>query len=308
MTRADGAGGRAAVVFDVQRFCVHDGPGIRTVVFFKGCGLSCRWCHNPEAAEPRPQLMVHPTRCLPGCDDCLSRCPESALTLDEHGIVKVDWTRCTDCGDCVVACPAKALSMLGRSTSEAELYASIVADQAFFSSSGGGVTFSGGEPLLQAAMLRSLLPKLRAQGVHIAVETSGQWALSTVEDVLPMIDLVLFDLKLADPAAHRKWTGHDNARILANLRAVLQAGVPVELRMPLVPGVNTSPGAIAELAALVRALGQDELTLLPYNGWWEAKLRQLRTDKSPLGLVSPEGLEASVTRLFSLHGVAARVA
>lgn len=299
-----------AVVFDVQRFCVHDGPGIRTVVFFKGCGLACAWCHNPEAAEPRPQLLVHPARCLTGCSACVPVCGPAALRVveDADPRIRVDFSRCTDCGDCGPACPTGALELLGREREAAELTAELLVDRPFFESSGGGVTLSGGEPLLHPALLAELLPRLRTAGVHVAVETSGQWAWSSVSRLLPQVDLVLFDLKLADPAAHARWTGHDNRRILDNLHRIAAFGVPLELRTPVVPGVNTTPEAVAGLAALVRELGHRHLRLLPYNPLWEAKLRQVRTSKRPLGFVPLEPADrAALVSAYAAEGVDAQL-
>lgn len=299
-----------AVVFDVQRFCVHDGPGIRTVVFFKGCGLACAWCHNPEAADPHPQLLVHPARCMAGCSACVPVCGPGALRIADGGTarIQVDFSVCTDCGDCGPTCPTGALELLGREREAAELTEALLADRPFFESSGGGVTLSGGEPLLHPALLAELLPRLRTAGVHVAVETSGQWAWSAVARLIPQLDLVLFDLKLADPEAHARWTGHDNRRILENLHRLVATGVEIELRAPIVPGVNTTPAAVSGLASLVRELGHSRLWLLPYNPLWEAKLRQVRTTKRPLGLVPLEpAARAELVAAYAAAGVEARV-
>lgn len=281
MSRSD-----RVVVFDVQRFSVHDGPGIRTVVFLKGCGLDCVWCHNPEAVRLMPEVAYWRDRCISGCTECVAVCPEVAIFDRIDG--RVAWSRCTHCGICVQACPTDALVTIGRELGHDELLTEVVKDREFFRSSGGGVTFSGGEPALQSAFLEMFLPQVRAEGLHLAIETAGAAPWELLEPLLPSLDLVLYDLKVMDPEQHKRFTAGDNVRIHETLRRLLACNVPVEVRMPVVPGFNTDDSNIRATAAFLASLGVDRLSLLPYNHLWEAKLRALDTMRLPLGIRSPE--------------------
>lgn len=275
-----------AVVFDVQRFSVHDGPGIRTVVFFKGCALDCAWCHNPEAVRPGPELTYWRDRCLSGCRECVAVCPETAIF--DRIDARIAWSRCTHCGICATTCPADALVMVGREVGQRELLDEVVKDREFFATSGGGVTFSGGEPVLHSAFLEAFLPQARAEGLHLAIETCGAAPWELFEPLLPSLDLVLYDLKVMDTALHERLTGKGNVQIHEILRRLLARGIPVEVRMPVVPGHNTDDGNIRATAEFLAGLGIDRLSLLPYNHLWEAKLRALDTTRRPLGIRAPE--------------------
>jgi pyruvate formate lyase activating enzyme len=292
------------LVFDVQRFSIHDGPGIRTVVFLKGCSLACRWCQNPEGISPRVELGVWPERCVSGCRACVPTCPSGALVV--NGSVKLDVSRCDACGSCLSACPAGALRSVGRPVSAAALLAELEKDAAFYRASGGGVTLSGGEPVLQAAFLRKLLPLVRERGWHVALETAGHYRWSKLEPLLPHLDLVLYDLKLADPGRHREWTGQGNHRVIDNLRRLLETTVEVVVRMPVVPDVNTSAADVGGMAALLDDLGVPELVLLEYNPLWEAKLPHLSEPRRPLGLERPDdALYVELVDTFAQRGVRA---
>ncbi|NVB39740.1 glycyl-radical enzyme activating protein [Pseudenhygromyxa sp. WMMC2535] len=275
-----------AVVFDVQRFCVHDGPGIRTVVFFKGCHLSCVWCQNPEGKRHAPELAYHADRCLPGCRACLDACPEGAL-LDQIQ-ARVNWQACTHCGRCVEPCPSAALDMVGLTRSGEDLLAEVLADAPFHASSGGGLTLSGGEPVLHGRFLAEFLPTAKAAGLHVTLETSGHYPFTLLEPLLDHLDLILFDVKAGGEARHLELVGQPTQTIDANLAEVLaraRAGGPaVEVRMPIVPGLNDGDDALAGLLDRLRPLGVEAITLLPYNHLWEAKLGYLESERAPLGL------------------------
>jgi len=295
-----------AVVFDVQRFSIHDGPGIRTVVFFKGCSLSCVWCQNPEAMRAAPEIAYSEARCLEGCAECLDACPEDAILSQRPS--RVDFARCTACGRCAQVCPTGALRCVGRSLTAPELLEELLRDRTFFETSGGGVTFSGGEPVLHAAFLQELLPLVRSEGLHAAIETGGAYAFALLEPLLPHLDLVLFDVKLARAERHARFTGRDDVEILDNLGRLVRAGVCVEVRMPVVPGFNTDEENVAATARRVAGLGLGRVTLLPYNHLWEAKLPTLGTQRRPLGVRPPD--DAFYRRLqadFARHGLDARI-
>ena len=299
MARSD-----TAVVFDVQRFSIHDGPGIRTVIFFKGCAMDCVWCQNPEAVQAAPELAYYPERCLVGCIDCVTACPEVALR--QHIDDRVDWARCTVCGKCVDVCPADALRVVGREWTVDDLLVEVSRDHRFFDASGGGITLSGGEPVLHSAFLQEFLPMARLRGLHIALETAGLYPFALLAPLLPLVDLVLFDLKVMDTSTHQRLTAQDNEQIHANLRALCAAGPPLDVRMPVVPDTNTDDANVAATARFLAELDVRQLTLLPYNHLWEAKLPRLRTARRPLGLTPPEpAFYAELSARFAAHGVAA---
>lgn len=301
-----------AIVFDIQRACIHDGPGLRTVVFFKGCALDCQWCQNPEGRGPKPELAYYEERCLPGCTKCLSSCPHEALRDTIHG--RVDWSACVHCGECVDACPTNALVQVGKTWTADELLAEVLADRSFFAATGGGVTLSGGEPALHSEFLHEFLPAAKQAGVDVAIETAGNVPWTRFESILPWIDRVLYDVKVGGNALHLALTGHDNLRVLDNLQrlvALREAGARFELevRMPVVPGLNTSDAALAELAASLRERGVSTLELLPYNHLWEAKLPRLAGDRPALG-IRPQARDYydGVIARFAAEGIQARMA
>jgi pyruvate formate lyase activating enzyme len=273
-----------ALVTQVQRFSLHDGPGVRTTVFFKGCPLRCRWCQNPETQRPTNELAFTAEACA-GCGRCVERCGRGALQLRRRGLA-LDWRRCDHCLACVDPCPSRALEAAGRWYDLGALQLAALADRPFFGAS-GGVTLSGGEPLLQAAFLRRWLPMLRAERIHVVVQTCGVWRWEEAADVLEQVDLIQFDLKAASPRLHHALTGVDNQRLLGNLRALLGRGAKVELRAPLVPDLNSDPDELATLADLVSGLGAQRIVLLPYHRLWESKLSKLDTRQRRLGVGVP---------------------
>jgi pyruvate formate lyase activating enzyme len=262
------------MVFNIQRCSVHDGPGIRTTVFLKGCPLRCGWCHNPEGIDPGPELMLHRDRCL-DCRACEAVCP-----VDDGGAAPVGetWNRqlCTRCGSCVETCPASAREMAGREFSADGLVDHIELDRVFFESSGGGVTFSGGEPLSQFAFLMECLEACRGRGLHTVVDTCGAASREQALAAARSADLVLYDLKLMDDGAHRRATGRGNRQILDNLRALSAEGVELWIRMPFIPGVNDDQDNLDRTGAFVAALPRRHpVHLLPYHGIAAAKTARL---------------------------------
>ncbi|MFZ2807524.1 MAG: glycyl-radical enzyme activating protein [Desulfosalsimonadaceae bacterium] len=233
-----------ATILEIVRMSTEDGPGIRTTVFFKGCPLQCAWCHNPESISAKPQLWWIGSRCI-GCRTCLSVCPQNALTLTEAGM-KIDRNRCTGCGDCAEACPGTAMEQVGKVWNIDDLVAEVVKDRAYFDASEGGITLSGGEPTLQAGFAAPFLKALREKGLHTALDTCGLCGRGTFDKVLPHAAMVLFDIKLIDPVAHKQLTGHGNQLILENLLHVADYMrshlYPSEiwLRTPLIPGATAT--------------------------------------------------------------------
>jgi pyruvate formate lyase activating enzyme len=287
--------GRMAVlsgtIFDIRKYSVHDGPGIRTTVFLKGCPLDCWWCHNPESQSLKPEPMLRPNLCI-GCDACIAACAEGAIARDSDGQLTWDREGCVSCGECAETCVAGAREMAGRSYDTAEVLAELERDRLFYEESGGGVTFSGGEPLLQWRFLGELLRACRRMELHTAVDTSGFASREVFEGLLPDIDLVLYDLKHTDAEQHRKYTGVALEPILRNLRLLAERGVPVWLRVPLVPGINDDEANLRRLGELARGMPNiRQVNLLPYHHTAEGKYEHLgRTYRLP-DTPSPTDLE-----------------
>jgi len=294
-------------LFDIQRFCIHDGPGIRTTVFLKGCPLRCPWCHNPESWLMSPQVLFYEARCI-GCGTCKRVCPVEGAIVPGPG-ERINRALCTGCGLCAEACPAEALVLCGKQMSVAQVMAEVQKDRPFYESSGGGMTVSGGEPLMQPEFTVSLLAAGKAAGLHCALDTCGHGEPAALEEAAASCDLVLYDLKLLDPQEHAKVIGVDNALILQNLRLVCESGVPVVIRVPVIPGFTDSAEHVRAAAALAASLPHVEgVELMRYNPLGEPKWRRLGM-KYPLegaappdqqfmarlkGLVESEGLRATV--------------
>ena len=264
------------MITDIQRFSLNDGPGIRTTVFLKGCNLHCAWCHNPEAIRMTNELMVYPANCI-GCGHCVPVCPSGARSI-AAGVLQFDRSRCTVCGTCAALCPASALELCGKSMRLSEVLSEVRKDRAFYENSGGGMTLSGGEPMMQFEFVRALCEAAkRAPGIpNIALESCGFAPVEHYRELLPWIDLFLFDVKTLDPEKHRRYTGVPLEPILRTLRFLDDSGAAISLRCPLIPGWNDSEEEqrkIAELANTLRHVRSIDLE--PYHPLGEAKARRL---------------------------------
>jgi pyruvate formate lyase activating enzyme len=277
------ASASSATIFDIQRFSLHDGPGIRTTIFFKGCALACAWCQNPESLKAAPELIFYKDSCL-GCFQCREACPDAAILDHPHN--RVDHSKCSVCGKCVSACNTDSLRMVGREWNPDELMAEILKDQDYFEASGGGITLSGGEPLLHAAFLKNFLPMVKANGIHINVETSGMAAWSRMQETIPFLDLIYYDIKHMDSAVHKMQTGCENDMILANFTRLAKRFSNLQARMPVIPGINDTPGNIRSLAGFLKKNNHDSIHLLGYHNMGEAKLERINTRQKPKNLMS----------------------
>jgi len=252
------------MIFDVKKFAIHDGPGIRTTIFFKGCPLRCWWCHNPEGQSPERELWWWKGRCS-GCGDCLRACEEDALSL-EDGSLSIARGRCTLCGACCEACHHEALEIVGREVTVAQVLEELERDTVFYDESGGGVTISGGEPLMQPAFLATLLRGCKGRGFHTTVDTSGFASPEVLAGVRKDVDLFLYDLKLMDDERHRRFTGVSNELILENLRMLSTEGHSLIVRIPIIPGINDDDENIRDMGRFAASLPQPyPIDLLPYH-------------------------------------------
>lgn len=273
-------------IFDIQQFCTHDGPGIRTVVFLKGCPLHCVWCHNPEGIAPKPILSYLEARCT-GCLRCAEACEHEVHQWNDRGKHVVNRDRCIGCGRCVTACPNGALERVGRDMTVDEVLARLMIDLPFFSASGGGLTLSGGEPLSQPDFTVSLLRATQTAGIHSLIETSGFATWSTFEKVLPDVDGFLYDIKETDSSRHKELTGQGNERILQNLRQLHDCGADVTVRMPIVPGLNDHQAHLdavdAMMAEMPRLKGPD---IMPYHPLGRSKCARFGFDDRDLATLN----------------------
>jgi pyruvate formate lyase activating enzyme len=289
----------SGLIFNVQRFSTMDGPGIRTTVFFKGCPLSCPWCHNPEGLSSSVELVVHETRCI-GCGSCVDACP--------HGVASeglFDLASCARCGTCAAVCPADARQVVGRRWTASEVRDAVLRDRIFFDDSGGGVTFSGGEPLAQPSFLIACLEACRAVGLATAIDTSGYAPPDVMLAASARADLVLFDLKLVDEEEHQRVIGVPLAPILANLRAVADTSCRIWLRVPIVPGFTDGEGNLHRIVAIAaRTPGVERVSLLPYHSTASAKLSRLRLPRPLANPVTPSpDLVTAVAERFRAGGL-----
>ena len=276
---------QSGCIFNIQRFSIHDGPGIRTTVFLKGCPLSCVWCHNPEGIAPARQLLLVETRCV-RCGACSQACPRTEP--NGHAVLATTNPGCDLCESCVDACGAGAREVAGRDMSVADVMAVARRDRMFYEESAGGVTFSGGEPFLQAPFLLALLQACRDEGYHTVVDTSGCCRAEDLLAAAPLTDLFLFDVKLMDDARHRQFTGVSNARILENLQALAGVHAQIWLRLPLIAGVNDSERDLAAAARFAATLPSvRQVNLLPYHRTGVAKARRVGFAPGMRALAAP---------------------
>ena len=263
------------LISTIQKYSTKDGPGIRSTVFFKGCPLGCLWCSNPELIRSQPDLLYTRDKCA-RCGTCIEVCPQAALSYDEDGFVRVDRSLCNGCGACVSACPHGALELAGKLVTVEEVTADLLKDRVFYQTSGGGVTFSGGEPLWQSGFVAQVAKAMKVEGIHTALDTCGEVTWCRFEEVLEYTDLVLFDIKFAGRDAHRQFCGRDNDLILANAQLLAQKGVPMHIRLVMIPGVNDSEAEIRARMDFVSELASvEQVDVLPYHRYGMGKYARL---------------------------------
>lgn len=298
----------SGTVFNIQSYSIHDGPGIRTVVFLKGCPLSCAWCSNPESQRAAPELGLLPERCH-GCGECMAVCPEGAITRTDSGELVTDRAKCTACGLCEQACPYRVRKVYGRNIPFNELMSEIEKDMPFYIRSGGGVTFSGGEPTLQEHILLPLLKACKAKFISTAIETCGYIQdREKLDRLLEYIDLVLYDIKCIDPAKHRRFTGVSNDLILDNARYISSTGRNMIIRMPVIPGFNDTKVDMESIGQFVLSLiSVHEVNLLPFHELGKSKYRMLDMEYRMEGESLPEGKVEELKKVIEAQGLTCRI-
>lgn len=261
-------------IFEIERYALHDGPGIRTLVFFKGCSLKCLWCSNPESQQHHPQLVYWANKCI-GCSACVESCPQKALTLGDKGI-SIDRSRCRICGTCAETCNAEALILIGKEMTPEEVLTEVLKDMPFYRKSGGGVTFSGGEPLIQNEFLKETAKICKENGVNTAIETSGCVHWEIIEDIMPYIDLFLYDLKEMDRKRHKDYTGDYNDIILSNFISLVQSGKEVVVRIPIIMAYNERNENLRHVIEFLKRRAPGiRVDLLPYHRLGRTKYDRL---------------------------------
>jgi pyruvate formate lyase activating enzyme len=296
------------LIFDIKRYAINDGPGIRITIFLKGCPLSCKWCHNPESQSVVAQKLYTEKNCI-GAQDCIKVCPENALTLTPKGIV-TDYAACTLCGLCAEACPTKAMEMSGKMYSVEDLMEIIEKERIHIDHSGGGVTFSGGEPLMHPGFLLKMLKACGDAKLHRTVDTCGFADTKTILAVAKETELFLFDLKLMDSSNHKKWTGVNNKLILENLRILAESGANINIRIPFIRNVNTDHNTISEMAKFIAKLNRNRcgsetaspisVNILPYHNIAANKYNKLGGKYLELNMAEPT--EEEQNRAVSIFG------
>ncbi len=264
------------IIFDIKKYAIHDGPGIRTTVFLKGCPLQCFWCHNPEGINPDPELIYQSNRCLEDCSDCISVCQNEALSKQNNSIF-INRKKCALSGKCADICPTEALRIIGRKISVLELILEIEKDRIFFDQSKGGVTFSGGEPLMQPKFLSALLEECQNRNIHTVVDTCGYTPFRNLAEIKDKVDLFLYDLKIMDEKKHKDITGTSNRVILENLKNLSKLKKKIIIRIPLIANLNDTEKNIRQTAEFLKSLGNiKDINLLPYHKIGTGKYKNLK--------------------------------
>ncbi len=273
-------------IFDIKKYAIHDGPGIRTTIFFKGCPLSCHWCHNPESLSRATQRLYREERCI-GCMECVKACPNDALTATENGPKWVA-ANCVYCKTCARVCPAEAVEFIGKTMSIEDVMAEITKDTLFYDQSSGGVTFSGGEPLMQPSFLMGLLKACGDLDLHRTVDTCGYADTRTLLNVATHVELFLYDLKHMDSEKHYRYTGVPNEMILTNLKCLSRQGARIIIRLPLIPGINNDRENIERTGAFLSSLaGVNQVNILPYHHTAAAKYKSLGLNYGAVDIARP---------------------
>ena len=287
-------------IFNVQRYCIHDGPGIRTTVFLKGCPMHCAWCENPESIQAKAQLGFYARQCI-GCGECEKICPKEAIKIGRDE--RIDWLKCDNCGQCVKTCPGLALQMIGETLSVGEVVASVLRDKPFFVRSGGGATISGGEPTFQYDFLRALLSALKKEGIHTVLETNGFLPWEKLKPLIDLVHIFYFDLKAIDPVRHLELTGVPNDLNPRQRRKADENRSPGGLSFASYSIVECDPDSIRQMASFLDDIDAAEIHLLPYHSLGTGKIGSIHTSQQALSIQDMKHEEAEgLKSLFEKPG------
>ncbi|MBR7046255.1 MAG: glycyl-radical enzyme activating protein [Lachnospiraceae bacterium] len=291
------------LVFNIQKFSIHDGPGVRTTVFLKGCPLRCRWCSNPESQLPGVQILYHSDSCL-HCSSCVQICPQKAVSAGEDGRIRIDFHKCSGCLSCVKSCPGRALTGEGEYKTVEEVAEVCLQDMDFYEESGGGVTISGGEGMASPDFAKALVLLLKKEGIHTAIETTGCVSPDIFQRLAPLFDLLLFDVKHYDTEKHREGTGAGTDLIHKNLRWAAEQGLNILPRIPVIPGFNADLSDAEGLSILLQDMGLSRVQLLPFHQMGERKYEFLNRKYEMTGVkaLHPEDL-TEYQKVFLDHGI-----
>ena len=295
----------SSLVFDTKRYAINDGPGVRVTIFLKGCPLNCNWCHNPESVSPKMEKMFSAKQCI-GALSCIEDCPENALTLDRELGVVTDFDACNMCGKCAESCPSGAMEMVAVPMSITDVIEAVNEERTIIEQSGGGVTFSGGEPLMHHRFLVEALDECGREGFHRTVDTSGFTSKAILLEVAKRTDHWLFDLKCMDSDTHLEWTGVRNEKILANLETLAATGASINIRIPLIEGVNADDENIVESARFISALAGEskQVNILPYHKIAENKYLKLGRTIKLDGMSEPSvQRQEEIVKIVESHGL-----
>lgn len=279
------------IVDEIERYAINDGEGIRSIVFLKGCPLRCQWCSNPESQREKSEVLYWKTRCI-GCRKCAAACPKKAISFDDREGHRIDRSLCDGCGVCIEACNSEALTLAGKKMTVQEVLDEVMKDKVFYDSSGGGVTFSGGEAMMQLDFMVEIIKELRKNGISTCMETAGLAPSADYLKMIPYIDQFLFDLKIMDPERHKEYTGVSNRMILHNLKMLLENGTNVKVRIPTIPGINASEENMNKVIEFLK--GYEErvsIGLLPYHRLGTSKYEKLDRMYELDGIEPPPGKE-----------------
>ena len=295
---------KTGVIFNIQKYSVNDGPGIRSTVFFKGCPLRCRWCSNPESQEIKEEILWSEKSCL-RCQHCVKNCPVSAISLNNNRI-HIDKNKCTLCGNCYSECPAHSLEKAGRKVCVQEVITDVLRDLPFYEESGGGITLSGGEVFMQHEFAMELLKAAREEGLHTCIETTGSCSTDIFNELLTYVDFLLIDMKHYDSENHRLFTGMDNNQIIKNIADAIISGKNMLIRIPVIPGFNDSLDDALHFTEKLHSVGADRCQLLPFHQFGENKYNQLNRayDYTDVNALHREELEEYIN-IFRENGIEA---
>lgn len=296
------------IIFDIKHYAIHDGPGIRSTVFFKGCSLQCQWCHNPEGIHTEPEIFLRNEKCPSECRFCISVCPNGAIRRNK-GSIEVDLSRCDLCSECEEACVYGALEIMGKKVSDKDVMGELEKDSLFYEESQGGVTFSGGEPFEQPIFLNALLDKAKSKDLHTTVDTCGNFSPNLLANLDKKVDLFLYDLKMIDEEKHKKYTGKSNNLILDNLRRLTANGHRVAVRIPLIAGINDDDNNIEKTVEFLKTLNHvEQINLLPYHSGGSLKQKRLGKKQPRDGFQSPSNkrIEA-IKNIFEANDFSVKV-